>query len=63
MKIPALGRNSADLAGEDHVGLDIADRLRPQDGRARITVNNEPIRSSGLDAARLRWARRSLSGS
>ena len=24
-------------------GLDIADRLRPQDGRARITVNNEPI--------------------
>ncbi len=24
-------------------GLDIADRLRPQDGRARITVNGEPI--------------------
>ena len=24
-------------------GLDIADRLRPQDGRSRITVNGEPI--------------------
>ncbi len=24
-------------------GLDIADRLRPQDGRARVTVNGEPI--------------------
>ena len=24
-------------------GLDIADRLRPQDGRARVSVNNEKI--------------------
>jgi type II secretory ATPase GspE/PulE/Tfp pilus assembly ATPase PilB-like protein/CheY-like chemotaxis protein len=34
-------------------GLDIADRLRPQDGRARITVNGEPIdlRVSSLPAS------------
>ena len=34
-------------------GLDIADRLRPQDGRARITVNSEPIdlRVSSLPAS------------
>src|SRR5690606_40426180 len=24
-------------------GLDIADRLRPQDGRARVTVNGKPV--------------------
>ena len=24
-------------------GLDIADRLRPQDGRARVSVNGEPV--------------------
>jgi len=34
-------------------GLDIADRLRPQDGRARVSVNGEPIdlRVSTLPAA------------
>ncbi len=34
-------------------GLDIADRLRPQDGRARVSINGEPIdlRVSTLPAA------------
>ena len=34
-------------------GLDIADRLRPQDGRARVSVNGEADRPAGLDPSGL----------
>ena len=36
--------------------LDIADRLRPQDGRARVAVNGQPIDEGGHVQARTRAA-------
>ena len=43
MKMPRNAGLPLDLPHQDHVGLDIADRLRPQDGRARVSVNGEPV--------------------